>query len=85
MNYRRSFAAQRQRLLFLTVYLALSSAAAFNATTAHDIRNADVPAVTATVLHGSASCLGETTYAAVLQRNGQCDRVGLNCPETASL
>ena len=85
MNYRRSFAAQRQRLLFLTVYLALSSVAALDATTTHDIRNTDLPGVTATIDDASASCLGETTYAAVLQRNGPCDRVGLNCPETASL
>jgi hypothetical protein len=48
MNYRRSINAQRQRLLFLAVYITISGIAAASATSKHTIGNGAVPTVTAT-------------------------------------
>ncbi len=55
MNYRRSTRAQHQRLVFLAVYVALSTIATWSASTKHSIGNDAAPKVTATALVRAAS------------------------------
>ena len=55
MNYRRSTRAQQQRLVFLAVYVVLSTIATWSASSKHSIGNEAAPKVTATALVRVAS------------------------------
>jgi hypothetical protein len=55
MNYRRSTRAQQQRLVFLAVYVVLSTIATWSASSKHSIGNEAAPKVTATALARIAS------------------------------
>ncbi|HRG14699.1 MAG TPA: hypothetical protein PLB00_01750 [Pseudomonadota bacterium] len=55
MNYRRSTRAQHQRLVFLAVYVVLSTIATWSASTKHSIGNDAAPKVTPTALLRAAS------------------------------
>ena len=55
MTYRRSTRAQHQRLVFLAVYVVLSTIATWCASTKHSIGNDAAPKVTATALVRVAS------------------------------